>query len=371
LSSPDIVSDRVRLAAAGDQGTPVFAEPWQAQAFALAVTLSDQGHFTWKEWATELATTLKAASDRGEPDDGSRYYDHWLATLERLVIAKGLADEGALDARKDAWVGAYRNTPHGLPIELRSHSAASARWLLVGVACLAVAYWLGQSGVVTIGLLTSAGFGSLLGIRHALEPDHLAAVSTLMTGERSSAKAAWLGACWGLGHTLTLMVAGVLMVLLRADMPTFASELFEFCVVALLVGFGVRAMYQGASGRVARRTHSHVKGGTPSSAAESHWRFARRPLIVGAAHGLAGSGAITALVVTTLPSTVTRISYLALFGIGTTVGMSLLSGLLGWPLARFGADRRTARTLSLAIGGFSIALGLLWTVRLLSEFFSS
>jgi hypothetical protein len=73
------------------------------------------------------------------------------------------------------------------------------------------------------GLAASAGFGSLLGIRHALEPDHLAAVSTLITGERSSAKAAWLGACWGLGHTLTLFAAGAVLVVFRAEMPLFAS----------------------------------------------------------------------------------------------------------------------------------------------------
>src|ERR1700681_1697908 len=95
-------------------------------------------------------------------------------------------------------------------------------------------------------LVTSSGLGSLLGMRHALEPDHLAAVSTLVTGERSSAKAAWLGACWGLGHTLTLVAAGAILVVLRAEMPAFASEAFEFGVVLLLVGFGLRAIYQGA-----------------------------------------------------------------------------------------------------------------------------
>ena len=103
-------------------GGPVFAEPWQAQAFALAVRLSEQGYFTWKEWAAALADELKAAADRGEPDDGSRYYQHWLAALERLVMAKGLTDSGALLERKEAWADAYRHTPHGKPVELSAGS---------------------------------------------------------------------------------------------------------------------------------------------------------------------------------------------------------------------------------------------------------
>jgi len=103
-----------------DEGGPVFAEPWQAQAFALAVKLSELGHFTWKEWAAALAQELKSAADRGEPDDGSHYYEHWLATLERLVTAKGLSDPAAMLTRKEAWADAYRHTPHGKPVELPS-----------------------------------------------------------------------------------------------------------------------------------------------------------------------------------------------------------------------------------------------------------
>ena len=103
-----------------DEGGPTFAEPWEAQAFGLAVTLSNQGHFTWKEWAATLADELKAAADRGEPDDGSHYYHHWLAALERLVTAKGLTDPAALAGRKEAWADAYRHTPHGKPVELRA-----------------------------------------------------------------------------------------------------------------------------------------------------------------------------------------------------------------------------------------------------------
>ena len=108
-----------------DEGGPVFAEPWQAQAFALAVRLSEQGYFTWKEWAATLADELKAAADRGQPDDGSRYYEHWLAALERLVTSKRLANSAEMLQRKEDWADAYRHTPHGRPVELRRGSGGS------------------------------------------------------------------------------------------------------------------------------------------------------------------------------------------------------------------------------------------------------
>jgi nitrile hydratase accessory protein len=103
-----------------NQDERVFAEPWQAQAFALAVKLSEQGHFTWNEWAAALAVELKSA----EPDDGSRYYEHWLAALERLVVAKGLSNSSAMLERKQAWADAYRHTPHGKPVELDINRSA-------------------------------------------------------------------------------------------------------------------------------------------------------------------------------------------------------------------------------------------------------
>jgi len=122
LSQPEPLSETEHLAELPqlprDTGGPVFAEPWQAQAFALAVRLSAQGCFTWKEWAAGLAGELKAAADRGEPDDGSRYYEHWLAALERLVAAKGFTNFAELLARKEDWANAYRHTPHGKPVEL-------------------------------------------------------------------------------------------------------------------------------------------------------------------------------------------------------------------------------------------------------------
>jgi nitrile hydratase accessory protein len=102
-----------------DADGPVFAEPWEAQAFALAVQLSEAGWFTWKEWTEALSAQLKAA-DRDHPDDGSHYYEHWLAALEGLVAAKRLADPAALQRRKAEWEAAYRATPHGKPVELHA-----------------------------------------------------------------------------------------------------------------------------------------------------------------------------------------------------------------------------------------------------------
>ena len=120
MSTPDLKS---LPALPRDKGGPVFAEPWQAQAFGLAVQLSAEGHFTWREWALALAEELKAAEDRGEADDGSHYYEHWLVALERLVTSKGLADAAALATRKEAWADAYRHTPHGQPVALKKRGS--------------------------------------------------------------------------------------------------------------------------------------------------------------------------------------------------------------------------------------------------------
>ena len=97
----------------------VFAEPWQAQAFAMTLTLHEAGAFTWTEWAQALSAELA-----GDPaDDGSRYYEHWVAALERLAIARRLAGADELDRRKDAWREAYEVTPHGKPVELAASGA--------------------------------------------------------------------------------------------------------------------------------------------------------------------------------------------------------------------------------------------------------
>lgn len=228
--------------------------------------------------------------------------------------------------------------------------------------------------MAVVELLTSSGLGSLLGVRHALEPDHLAAVSTLVTEERSSLKAAWLGACWGFGHTLSLVVVGALLVVLRAEMPERVTDLFEFGVAVMLIGLGGRAIYQavsqGASGPIHTHHHGAVVHTHPTGAAHVHigsWTLARRPLLIGAVHGLAGSGALTALVLATLPSTLAQLTYMMLFGLGSTIGMAALSGLLGLPLARLGAHRGVARAVSVSVGCLSIILGVAWGYPLLGR----
>jgi nitrile hydratase accessory protein len=100
-----------------DEG-PVFRAPWEAQAFAMAVMLHERGHFAWTEWAARLAAEIAAARDRGEPDDGTRYYHHWLAALEQLVADKRIVLADELAARREAWEEAARHTPHGQPIVL-------------------------------------------------------------------------------------------------------------------------------------------------------------------------------------------------------------------------------------------------------------
>ena len=102
-----------------DAEGPVFREPWEAQAFAMALALHERGLFTWPEWAATLADEIKRAQQAGDPDTGETYYRHWLATLEKLIAAKGVATSETQHRYRDAWDHAADRTPHGQPIELR------------------------------------------------------------------------------------------------------------------------------------------------------------------------------------------------------------------------------------------------------------
>jgi hypothetical protein len=225
-----------------------------------------------------------------------------------------------------------------------------------------------------IEVLTGSGLGSLLGMRHAFEPDHLAAVTTLVSRERSGLRAALLGAWWGIGHTLALLVVGASLVVVRAELPPTVSDAFELGVAAMLIALGLRsiriAAQQGPGGPRHLHRHGlivHSHAAVPAHLHIGSWTFARRPLLIGAVHGLAGSGALTALVLTTLPTTAARLMYVLLFGMGSTLSMAVLSGVLGWPLARLGAHHHVARGISLAVGFVSIAIGIWWGLPLVRQ----
>jgi nitrile hydratase accessory protein len=120
--SPDAATLRATQAVGSiprDGDCPVFREPWEAEAFALAVSLNARGLFTWGEWSATLGDEIKKAQAAGDPDTGATYYLHWLATLERLVAAKGLADAAALARTRAAWQRACARTMHGDPIVLQ------------------------------------------------------------------------------------------------------------------------------------------------------------------------------------------------------------------------------------------------------------
>ena len=107
-----------------DREGPVFREPWEAQAFAIAVALHDRGVFTWGEWTERLGAEIKRAQAAGDPDTGETYYHHWLAALERLVAQKGVTTSDVLHRTRDAWDHAADRTPHGKPIVLQAEDFA-------------------------------------------------------------------------------------------------------------------------------------------------------------------------------------------------------------------------------------------------------
>jgi hypothetical protein len=194
--------------------------------------------------------------------------------------------------------------------------------------------------------------GILLGMRHALEPDHIAAVSTLVLDSGDSRRGLVLGAFWGVGHSLSLLVVGFALAILHAELPGWLGRVFELGVAVMLLWLGVRSLGRAVR---ARQPHTH-----------SRW-LASRPLLYGVVHGLAGSGALTALVVAELPSTGSRLAYIGLFGFGSIVGMALLSGLAGWPIARLGRRRSAAAAISVLTGSLSAGLGAVILWRLIAS----
>jgi hypothetical protein len=217
--------------------------------------------------------------------------------------------------------------------------------------------------------------GVLLGARHALEPDHLAAVSVLSTERPNGRGGALLGTFWGAGHTAALLGTALALALLRTEMPRSLADGFELAVAVMLVVLGLRAipraLREGRNGPEtvhSHGTHVHHHAGHASHVHVGPWALARRPFIVGVVHGLAGSGALTALVVASLPSWASRFLFMALFGLGSVAGMAALSGAAGWPLAQLSRRPAVAMAISALVGAASTILGVAWGWPLVARF---
>jgi hypothetical protein len=210
-------------------------------------------------------------------------------------------------------------------------------------------------------------WGLAQGMRHALEPDHLAAVSTLVADRKSARSAASYAVAWGLGHALVLMAVGGALLLVRAQLSERVGAMFELAVAAMLIVLGVRALRRafvdGAAGAPvahAHATHAHAHGGPAAHVHLRGFTLAMRPLLVGCVHGLAGSGAVAALVMAQLQSAVAGLVYIVVFGAGATLGMAVLAGLAGVPLAKLVRTRRGVPVLLGTTGTLSLLLGIAW-----------
>ena len=222
-------------------------------------------------------------------------------------------------------------------------------------------------------LLAAFSLGLLLGIQHALDPDHLIAVSTIVSEHKNFKWASLIGAFWGLGHTTTLFIVGLLVIGLRVSIPPRLGEGLEFLVALMLVILGINVLRKAfGAERVHLHTHSHspeththfhVHDNPRQDHAHPHpFKAMRRPFIVGMVHGLAGSAALMLLVLSTIESPVGGLLYIVIFGLGSVGGMLLLSGIISLPFIltaqRFSAMNRWIRVFAgVASVTFGIYLG--------------
>jgi len=238
--------------------------------------------------------------------------------------------------------------------------------------------------------------GFLLGLQHATDPDHLVAVATILTRERRFASGALIGVLWGAGHMTTLTIVGAIIIGLKLTITPAVGGGLELVVAAMLIVLGVLRLrdavrapetvpaghlvadhdHGGGVGVVhshphvhdAEHAHEHPHIHPSRWLATLGWRSgwpAGRALVVGAIHGLAGSATVSLLVLATLRSTASAVIYLIIFGLGTIIGMTLLTAVMAYPVSMALRYRRARQALALCAGVGSIAFGLVYGYRLI------
>ncbi len=225
-------------------------------------------------------------------------------------------------------------------------------------------------------LLSVLGLGLLLGMQHALEADHVAAVSSVVSRRKGLRSISWHGAVWGIGHTITLLVVAGGCILLKTRLDDKVAERLEFCVGVMLVGLGAHVLWRLWKERVHFGTHKHADG-TKHLHAHSHQHDAHvhhrqsthdhdhpetipwRTLLVGTMHGMAGSAALVVLAASSIEDPMAGIGYVLLFGLGSVVGMAALSAVIAVPLTWTANSLTIAnRVLQTTIGALTIMIGL-------------
>ncbi|MGH9940184.1 MAG: hypothetical protein ACREAM_28415, partial [Blastocatellia bacterium] len=227
----------------------------------------------------------------------------------------------------------------------------------------------GGAGAVSIAAVLFGGL--IFGLKHALDADHLAAVSTIVSERKSLLSSTLIGGLWGIGHTISLLAAGVVVILLRVRISEKLGMAFEFCVALMLIGLGAGALYKLArGGRL--HWHEHEHGGHKhfhphihDKVSEPHPRthhglgFSVRPLLIGMVHGMAGSAALMLAVLAEIRQPGVQLAYIAVFGIGSIGGMMAMSSLLALP-ARLTTEKFawTHMAIRALAGCFSLGFGL-------------
>lgn len=221
------------------------------------------------------------------------------------------------------------------------------------------------------------GLGLVLGVKHALDADHLAAISTIVSERKTILSSCLVGALWGLGHTIALLIAGVAVIVLHFELGPKTAMGLEFTVALMLMGLGLNVLRKLFAGGTVHlhvhqhgpriHVHPHLHGGSEPAVPDTHHglRLSARPVLVGIVHGLAGSAALMLLVLTAIPSPLAGIAYLVVFGIGSTGGMLCMSALMGVPFqlttVYFSRADFAVRTLAAL---FSLGLGMLMAYRI-------
>ncbi|HVZ59902.1 MAG TPA: hypothetical protein VG892_03865 [Terriglobales bacterium] len=222
-------------------------------------------------------------------------------------------------------------------------------------------------------LAIALSLGFVLGLKHALDPDHMVAVSTIVSEQKSVRRSSLIGTFWGIGHTASLLAVGIVVILSQRVIPPHIADRMELAVAFMLVFLGIRTLRRFFVGwRFHIHTHRH--GGDPHShfhvhrpqeslpASQHHFpmRLGLRPFLVGMVHGLAGSGALMLLVLGAMPSPFSRLAYIATFGVGSIGGMLAMSALISLPFVftaiRFETMNRYIQAMA---GALSIGLGIL------------